>query len=491
MTRPVKNHDLTLQLDAAAAEPLYQQISRAIVVEIQQGRLRPGTRLPGTRTLARTLAVHRNTVAGAYDELLMEGWAESARASGTFVSHSLPEVRPRKFSRQTSRREQVPARTGFDLKPGPARIDFAISQTGVLHMGGGISDVRLVPTAELARAFRRVLRKEGHAVLSYGDARGHPRLRAALASMLAATRGLATGPDDVFITQGSQMALDLVGRALIQPGDVIAVEDLGYAPAWEAFRQYGANLVPVPVDENGLDVAALERMTERTPVCAVYTTPHHQYPTTTTLTAGRRIALLGLARRKGIAVIEDDYDHEFHYEGRPVLPLASVDRAGVVVYIGTLAKILAPGLRLGYIVAPKSMLEHIAAHRLYLDRQGDHAVQGAVAELLEDGTLQRHARRARRVYHARRDFLVGQLRRLFGDSLSFNVPPGGMAIWAKIVAEIDVEAWAARALRNNVMIYTAKRFTFDGRARPCVRLGFASLNEDELKEAVKRLRSAI
>jgi GntR family transcriptional regulator/MocR family aminotransferase len=490
LNRPVRTWDLRLQLDPAAGEPLFLRISRAITSDIQRGRLRPGTRLPGTRSLADALAVHRNTVIAAYAELSSEGWIESARARGTFIARSLPTVRPRGFTRNAPHIHGRPAYPGFDLRGAAPRLDASMP-ADTLAMSGGIPDVRLAPVAELARAYGRVLRQDSRTVLSYSGPHGHPRLRAALAAMLAASRGLATGPDDVLVTRGSQMALDLTGRALIAPGDVVAVEALGYRYAWEAFKQYGAKLAPIPVDELGLRIDVLEQLVERTPIRAVCVTPHHQYPTMVTMSAGRRVALLALAQRKGFAIIEDDYDHEFHYEGRPVLPLASADHAGVVIYIGTLSKILAPGVRLGYVVAPRALLDRLAAQRVYADRHGDQAVEFAVAQLFEDGTVQRSARRARRIYHARRDLLAHELRRTMANALSFNLPSGSMAIWAKVSAEIDCDVWAARALERKVAIRTARSFALDGRSRPYVRLGFAALDERELNVAVKRLTEAL
>jgi GntR family transcriptional regulator/MocR family aminotransferase len=488
MDRPVGNRDLQLQLDATSGDPLFLQISRAITGDIQRGRLRPGTRLPGTRTLAETLDVHRNTVIAAYAELTSEGWIESSRASGTFVARSLPTARPRAFVAASGARGR-PARPGFELR-GPAPMVERHVDDGVYQMVGGVPDVRLAPTMELARMYSRVLRQNARVVLNYTDPHGHPRLRAALAEMLATSRGLATEADDVLVTRGSQMALDLAARALIEPGDVVAVEALGYRNAWEAFKRCGAKLVPVPLDEHGMDIGALEQIADRTAIRAICVTPHHQYPTMVTMSASRRIALLALAQRKGFAIIEDDYDHEFHYEGRPVLPLASADSAGVVVYLGSLSKILAPGVRLGYVVGPRALLDRLAACRAFVDRQGDWAVELAVAHLLENGTDQRCARRARRIYQLRRDVLAAQLRKKLGDVVSFNVPSGSMAIWAHVAPEIDPDLWTARALARKVAIRSARSFAFDGRARPYVRLGFAALDERELIDAVKRLAMA-
>jgi GntR family transcriptional regulator/MocR family aminotransferase len=488
--RPVAKWDLQLQIDSGSGDPLFLQISRAISADIQRGRLRPGARLPGSRTLAASLGVHRNTVIAAYAELASEGWIESSQASGTFVARALPTVRPRAFIRSPQQAGGRPARPGFELRGAVGPVDSP-TPAGAYQMSGGIPDVRLAPAAELARAYARVLRQDARAVLGYSGPHGHPRLRTALAAMLAAHRGLATEADDVLVTRGSQMALDLTARALVDTGDVVAVEALGYRYAWEALRRYGARLVPIPVDEQGLDVQALAELVDRTPIRAVCVTPHHHYPTMVTMSASRRVALLALAQRKGFAIIEDDYDHEFHYEGRPVLPLASADSAGVVVYIGSLSKILAPGVRLGYVVAPRALLDRLAAHRTFVDRQGDHAIELAVAHLLEDGTLQRCVRRTRRIYHARRDFLGAELQRRLGHVLSFRLPSGSMAIWAKVASEVDADAWVERALQRNVVIRAAKHFAFDNRSRPFVRIGFAAHDERELADAVRRLTAVL
>src|SRR5262249_20412895 len=233
--------------------------------------------------------------------------------------------------------------------------------------------------------------------------------------------------EDILVTRGSQMALSLTARALIRPGDSVAIEAFSYRPAWEAFRSAGATVIPVAVDSGGLNVEELRHLASRIQLRAIYVTPHHQYPTTVTLKAARRLALLDLARARQIAIIEDDYDHEFHYEGRPVLPLASADHAGLVVYVGTLSKILAPGLRIGYIVAPPAVLRSLAAIRSLLDIQGDLATEAAIATLIEDGELQRHVARVRRVYANRREILARSLRQTFGDDVDFALAAGGMA----------------------------------------------------------------
>lgn len=496
----VRGFELTLdiEVDASAAElPVFLRIARAIAADIRRGRLLPGARLPGSRVLSQSLHVHRNTVLAAYRELLSEGWIEARHGRGTFVSAQLPEPKARGFGRRP-RRELRQA-------DGDARMGFAIDRVasaagagfpahgqatrsyepGVLRMFGGLPDLRLVPRDALARAHRRALRSSV-SVLGYADAAGHPRLRAALAGMLRQTRGVRARDADILVTRGSQMAITLVAQSLLAPADVVAVEAFGYAPAWSALRQTGARLVPVSVDAEGLCVAELAELCERGPVRAVYLTPHHQYPTTVPLSPARRLALLALAERKRVAVIEDDYDHEFHYEGRPLMPLKSVDAAGCVVYVGTLSKVFAPGLRMGYVVAPGPLREEMTARRSFLDRQGDHATELALAELIDDGELARHTRRTRRIYQRRRELCVELLHRQLSSRLTFQVPSGGMALWAR-VRGVEVGAWLSACERSGVAFQPGQQFRWDGAASDCLRLGFACLNEDELREAVRRL----
>ncbi|HYN09828.1 MAG TPA: PLP-dependent aminotransferase family protein [Vicinamibacterales bacterium] len=480
---------LVIDVDRSASLPPFLQIARALTDDIRRGRLRPGDRLPGSRDLADAAGVHRNTILSAYGELVAEGWLEAAHGRGTFVAHTIPESRARDTTGARTRSE-APKRAGFAVPSGPEVYRPAALPRGTLNLSSGAPDPRLVPARAIGRAYRRVLARRAGLVLSYGDPEGHPALRSALASMLAVTRALPIGPEDVLVTRGSQMALSLVARTLLRPGDVVAVERLGYRPAWEAFRAAGARVVSVAIDDEGIDVAALAALHDRTPIRAVYLTPHHQYPTTVTLTASRRLEILALARRERLAIVEDDYDHEFHYEGRPVLPLASADPARVVIYVGTLSKVLAPGLRLGYVVAPPDVMQRITAIRSLLDIQGDLAMEAAIAALIDDNELQRHVARARRIYAERRKILADAIRRELGDAAEFRIPSGGMALWVRFTSPENVELWARRSADRGVWWYTGRRYAFDQKPIPFARFSFAWLNERELPEAVRRLVAA-
>jgi GntR family transcriptional regulator/MocR family aminotransferase len=471
----------------AGASALFVRVAGSIVDDIQRGALRSGDRLPSTRALADRFAVNRNTIVAAYDELVAQGWVVTRGPSGTFVADEMPERTARKPTATIESRGMA-ARAGFDLPAGPP-IRVPLGPAGTrYHLSGGVPDTRLFPSALLSRAYRRALRsRTGRAGLDYGDSAGTPRLREAIAAMLRAHRGIPATASNILITRGSQMAIDLIARLLLGPSTTVAVEEIGYAPAWRAFEQTGAQLVPIAIDANGLVVDDLPRPPPR----CVYVTPHHQYPTTVLMSPARRLALLARARTDRFAILEDDYDHEFHFDGRPVAPLAASDRHGSVLYVGTLSKILAPGLRLGYLAAPERVVDALARLRHAMDRQGDQILEHAVAELIEDGELVRHARKMRRIYEARRDALVTALRRDLGSVLSFDIPAGGITLWARVADDIDLERWRTRALAQGVAFTSARDLAVDGRPRPFVRIAYARYDEPELADAVRRMRRAL
>lgn len=474
----MKTWEPTLELDRASHRSLPMQVAQAIVKDVQEGRLAPGRVLPSSRRLAQLLGVHRNTILTALDELKAQGWVESVRASHVSVSATLPADAVRaKGSR--------PHAPGFALAPRrlPSR-SFEAAPREVLDFTGGLPDPRLMSPAVLARAYRRALRRGGSGVLGFSDPAGHPRLRAAVALMLRERRGISVDADDVLITRGSQLAHHLLGLALLEPGDAVAVESPGYPSTREGLALLGARILPVRVDHEGLDVGALEQTVARHRPRAVCVTPLLQDPTTATLSAARCLQLLALARRHRIAVLEADYDYEFQFDGAAVQPLAASDDGGVVVYIGTLTKALAAGVRLGFIVAPRDVRDRVLAVRAVVDRQGDAALELAVAELMEDGELMRHAWRARREFQHRRDVLVAALRARLGDAVDFTVPRGGLALWVRAPG-IDVDAWAKRALASGVRFFTGRHYSPQGRPIQALRLGFAHLNAAELEQAVE------
>ena len=462
---------------------VFVRVAAAITGDIRRGVLRGGDRLPSSRALADRLGVARNTVVAAYDELLAQGWVESRGAAGTFVAAAMPERAPRRAGGHVL---GIAKRPAFELEAvAPLATPFVAGAR--FQLSAGVPDPRLFPKLAFARAYRRAVRTSaGTAALGYASPHGTPRLRAAIAAMLRESRAIPATAEHVLVTRGSQMAIELAARALLAPGDVAAVEAYGYRPAWRAFEAAGARLAAIPLDGSGLVVDELPAGPR-----LVYATPHHQYPTTVLLSPARRFALLERARRDRFAILEDDYDHEFHFDGRPVAPLASADPSGSVLYVGTLSKILAPGLRLGYVVAPEPVIATLAAIRAAIDRQGDHVTELAVADLIEDGEVARHAATSRRIYAARRDAFAELLHRELGGVLEFELPAGGITIWARVAPDVAIERWRERALGKGVAFVTGRELALGHAPSPFIRLAFARYTEGELAEAVRILKRAL
>jgi GntR family transcriptional regulator / MocR family aminotransferase len=474
---------LTIALDPDCELPIFLQLANAIADDIRSGRLKPGEPLPGTRELAEQLSINRNTVVAGYAELAAEGLVHTRVGGGTFVSTPMPTVThpvPPTDDAPTYAIQALPHPVTPVVAPSPGTLIFY-----------GLPDIRLFPAAALTRAFRRAIAQRGRALISYADPCGHRRLREELANMLGSTRGLPATADDLMVMRSLEQGIDLVARMLLQPGDVVAVEALGYPPAWKVLRLAGAQLVPLPLDEDGLDVDALEALLTHQRIRAVFVTPHHQFPTTSVMSPSRRTRLTELATKHGFAIIEDDYDHEFHYAGKPILPMAAGPGRANVIYIGSLANLLAPGISTGFVLAPPAVFAHLAALRAASDARSDVAMECAIAELFEDGELLRHVRRMRRIYETRRDALAHALNRHLGSALRFRVPDGGMGLWANVDESIDLRTWVEACEHEGVQCFSGHRYDFHQREQPYLRMGFSYLDETELEEAVQRMARAL
>ena len=482
MLRPWK---VTLgRIDAARATPLYLQIVHAVIHEIERGRLPPGTFLPSSRELATILGVNRKTVVLAFEDLIAQGWLTSQGTRGTCVAEQIA----------ADRRAPPPRPAGSDLpeyrfRAPPAR-PLALPGGAGIKLDEGAPDGRLFPADILARAYRGAIRRASRENrLQYRDPRGSPRLREAVAEMLRGERGLAVEPDEICITRGSQNGIWLAARTLLKPGDAVIVEALTYEPAVAAFADLGATIVPVGLDEHGIRVDEVELACRRHRVRAIFLTPHHQFPTTVALRPKRRLRVLELARQFAFAIIEDDYDHEFHFESQPLLPMASYAPSRVI-YVGSLSKLLLPALRIGYIAAPRPFIDAVAHGVSLTDGMGNTLTEDAAADLMAEGELRRHARRVTQAYAARRLAFAGEVEARFAGVARWSLPDGGLAFWLEfpdrdLLARIEQQA-PAEGLRFAASASFATRED----APAGLRVGFASLTEAEAGRALQALARA-
>lgn len=460
--------------------PVIRQVYDQVRDAIHAGALKPGGRLPSSRDLAGRLGVARASVVAAYDQLLAEGYAEGRTGSGTFVSKDLSGVLD-----ILPTAEPAPQRPA-DLRAAPL-TNMPPPSDQTFSNGRTLMDARALDA--WAASTRRALRNLSPAHFGYSEPAGDARLRSAVADYLRAARGVVCEPEQVVITTGAQHAVDLSIRLLLRSGDQAWLEDPGYAFTRHALTAAGAEVVPVPVDRSGLIVQA---GVDAAPTAkAAFVTPSHQYPLGVALSMGRRLELIAWARQAGAWILEDDYASEFRYAGAPLASLQGLDGGERVIYIGTLNKALFPGLRLGYLVAPRALVEPFAALRRLADRQPPSITQAIALDFMESGQFAAHIRRRRLAYKAQRDALAEALDRRLGHVLEPDVPDQGMHLIAYFRdGRCDVEAEALAAARGVV----ARAITPLHQVltpRPGLLLGFTGFPAKAMDSGVARLASAL
>jgi GntR family transcriptional regulator / MocR family aminotransferase len=476
-----------IQIQKNTATPVYLQIAGSMALEMRKGRIGPGIKLPGSRQMADILAINRRTIVSAYEELEAQGWIEIRPSKGAFSSQKLPEVKPRILAEPVS----FPATTGY-----PVKINTLIKTPGnpMRHMTGFHEgpDARLMPTLELAKAYRSVLMKKLNLkYTSYVDTAGLEIFRTKLSDYLNASRGLKTTFENILVTRGSTMGLYLIVSALFQKGQIAIVGDTNYYYADRTFLNAGMQLTRIKVDDHGIDVDAIEKISRRRKISAVFITPHHHFPTTVTLSAERRMKLLSLAEKAGFVIIEDDYDYDFHYQSAPILPLVSADDRGMVIYIGTLSKTISPAIRTGYVVAPVNLITELSKLRQLVDSQGDPIMELALTDMLEDGTIKRHLKKALKQYRSRRDFVCSALAQKLPDQIEFNIPDGGLSIWAKFHPSIPLPPLAEKLKGKGVILSNGLIYNNTGISLNATRLGFGWMTLQEAEKAIDILASTI
>jgi len=462
-------------------EPLFRQVYRGIRQAILSATISPGERLPSTRDLSEQLRISRTVVLLAYEHLLAEGFISGRGGSGTYVSKGMARnVAPGRSSLARLRL----SRFGNAVSGSMATVDTPLPRPVAPRYNFiyGRSDLATFPFEEWRRLLLRQARKGSTRQFDYGPALGSAELRAAICAHLRRARAVVCNPGEVIVVNGSQQGLDLVIRVLVDPGDAVALEDPHYDGIREALRAAGARLRPVPVDRDGLDPSLLPDNAG-----LVFVTPSHQFPTGAIMPLERRLALLEWARRRNAVIVEDDYDGEFHYEGRPLESLQGLDREGRIVYIGTFSRTVFPSMRIGYLIAPASLVPAFTAAKWLSDLHSASLEQQTLADFIAGGMYERHLRRLRRRNTARRAALLEAIADYLGDRVEVTGEGAGaqVVLWPR--KKMAEEAVVAAAAQKGVGIYGIAHCWLRRPARAGFLLGYARLGEQEIREGIRLL----
>lgn len=468
-----------------SAKHKYQALADGLRSAIRQGKVKPGERLPSSRDLARQFKMHRHTVMTALAELESEGWITSQAKKYYQVTATLPDaflqakggMGPRKSEESREIRLARKVDVGSYVPADNFKHSFP----------SGYPDLRLFPMKEFKSHLGDALKAKG--VLSYSDPVGYPKLIKEVDKYIRRARSVADRK--IVITNGSQEALFLLAQCLIAPGDYVAVEALGYPPAIEALKFAGGKFLPIQVDEEGVCVEDLEKHLKKKKIKCLYTTPLHQYPTTVTLSAARRLRLYELALKYGFLIIEDDYDHEFHYVSQPVAPLASFDPAGIVIYVSTFSKILFPSSRVGFMAVPEKLGSEVAKLKRISSRQNEQILQATIANWMAEGRFERHLRRMRRIYEERRNSIISDLTQIqrVHPKISWSEPDGGMALWLNI--GIDSTKFSETLKKKSILANPESAFRLDKMPGTHFRLGFSGYTSEENRSSLKAMFSQL
>ena len=472
-------------------EQLWKWLYNELRAAILDGRLRAGARMPSTRSLAKQCGVSRGTVLSVFEQLHSEGYTETRAGSGTFVASGLPD------QAMTARKKPLnpPAlptsnaslsKRGRDMVAGVAVLPESTSLGKAFRMYEPAVD--LFPVDLWARIAGRVLRRAPRSLFGQGNASGYELLRREIAAYVGASRGVRCTAEQVIVTSGAQQALDLAARILIDPGDRVWMEDPGYPGANFVFRAAAACVVPVPVDQEGLDLQAAIRTGSAK---LVYVTPANQFPLGITMSLERRLDLLRWASAEGAWIIEDEYDAEYTYSGRPVPALQSLDRSGCVLYIGTFTKMLFNALRLGFIVVPERLVDAFVAAKSFMDRHGPTLDQAVLAEFLAEGHFGHHVRRMRQVYRERMFVLIEAARKDLSGLLDVQEANAGMKTIGWLRPDLPDKEAASRARALGLELGFVSAFTVRHSQPPGLVLGFAACRDGELRRGVRVLATAL
>ena len=477
-------------IDKSLVQPVYVQVAQQIMNAIQRGYLEKGSKLPGTRGLSELLNVHRNTAVAIYDELASQGWVSIVPNKGTFVV--FPEDSTQKIKATTQHINDVyeyPKAPGFPFQQSFNLASTKEESTAKYSISDGKPDLRLHPVHQFSRWYSAAMKRKPLINKWNRTSVLIPSVFSTqLCNYLNATRGFHIKPTNLLNTRSTEMSLYIVSRVLVNPGDLVLVGTLSNYVANMIFQQAGAKIKTVPVDDEGLDVNYILEHYANQKIRCIYVCSNRHYPTTTTLSTKRRLQLLALAKNLGFAIIEDDFDHDFQFDGSSMLPMASADANGNIIYLGKLGQSLFPSFHTGFVVAPEQVVTEAKNYLQLLDTQGDLIQEQMLSELIAEGEIYRLKKKNIVTYKQRRDLLCHLLDKYFDGILEWKIPSGGLAIWLRFKKSISLIKLAEEAEKHE--LFLPKTILYQDKTNCAIRFGYGHLNEEELLNVVKALKEA-
>ena len=435
--------------------------------------------------MGRLLDVHRNTIIAVYQELNAQGWVNLVPNKGTFVVTLKPEK-----VRNKAGIHHYPSQTGFDFEK-LTLLDNPFEYTRCKHVfTDGTPDVRLTQIDDHSRFYSASMkRRSNRKKMNYYNQEGSEYFKKQLSTYLNLSRGLRISTDNLLITRSMEMSLFIISEILLRPGDIVVVGTPGYFSANMSFQKSGAQIKTIPVDDHGIDTRALRQICKQHHIRLVYVTPRHHYPTTVSLDTLRRKELLQLAAEFKFVIVEDDYDYDFHYEFPDLLPMAASDTEGMIIYLGSFGKSLAPGFRTGFAVAPENLMREMRKFLGIVDRQGDILMEQALGEMIEEGAIYRHLKKSLKIYGERRALMAGILEQDLGDWLHFGLPSGGLAFWTTWKRPVNLMKLSMTTAQNDLFI--PKTLLYQNKELCAMRIGFGHLDQNELQQSILILKDAL
>ena len=479
-----------ISFDKTLSQPIYIQISQCIINAIQRGYLKDGIALPGTRILSKLLKIHRNTATAVYEEIASQGWIEIIPNKGAFVKvNQLKKFKIKANTSENASLYRYPKKTGFPFLPSFHLASTIQSTTAKYAINDGEPDLRLHPTHQFTRWYsaamqRKTLIKKWNKITQPS----YSLFRTQLSNYLNTTRGFCISAGNVLSTRSTEMILYIISQLLIKKDDIILVGQLSNYASNMIFQQANATIKTVPIEKDGLDVNYIRKIASKQSIRLVYVCAQRNYPTTYTLSIAKRLELLKLAKTHQFAIIEDDYDYDFQFEGSPLPPMASTDNNGMVIYLGKLGQSLFPSFQTGFVVAPENLITEASNYLQLLDKQGDLIQEQMLSELITEGEIYRLSKKNMIVYKQRRDYLCKLLKENFSEIATFSIPSGGLALWLKFAPTVSLVKLAQQA--EKVDLFLPSTILYQNKNTCAIRFGYGHLTFEEIEIVVKKLKMA-